>query len=197
MVDPAVKALKQILATRRKKFLQYPSLVPAAVLLLFYPKNGEYCILLNKRSEEVEHHKGEISFPGGSCDPEDHTPLHTALREAYEEMGIRPEDVTILGELDEVDTRTRFGVQAFVGTIPYPYPFSPNTREIAEVLEVPVHHLLEPSNRLDEVRWIEGKTFKTNVYLYGEHLIFGATARMCGHFIELLTEVSLSVRAST
>ena len=66
MGDPVLEALKQALSTRRAKFLQDSSLVPAAVLSLIYPKDGEYCILLNKRTEEVEHHKGEISFPGGS-----------------------------------------------------------------------------------------------------------------------------------
>ncbi len=197
MADQTLEALKEILATRQKKSLEDPSLVPASVLLLLFPKNGEYCILLNKRTEEVEHHKGEISFPGGSREPEDQTPLDTALREAHEEMGIRPEDVGILGEMDEVDTRSRFGVRVFVCTIPYPYPFSPNAVEIAEVLEVPVRHLLDPANQWEEARWVDGRIFRTYAYTYSEHLIFGATARMCGQLMELLENIPWRVGART
>ena len=129
MPDDPTDALKRVLSSRQKSSAADPSLSPAAVLLLLYPKDGEYCILLNKRSEEVEYHKGEISFPGGVRDPEDRDFQETALREAQEEMGIDSEDVTVLGELDDVVTRTGFAVRVFVGTIPYPYPFSPSSRE--------------------------------------------------------------------
>ena len=186
MADGAIESLKRTLANLSNRPVHDPSLIPAAVLLLLYPKDGEYCILLNKRTEEVEHHKGEISFPGGTRDPEDRDFLETALRETHEEMGIRPEDVTLLGELDDVVTRTGFGVRVYVGTIQYPYPFRPSAVEIAEVLEVPIRQLLDPSNRREEVRWENGKTSTAYSYTYGGHLIFGATARIMTQFLELL-----------
>ena len=94
------EVLKKALAERVLERVDGTGLMPAAVMILLYPKDGEYCILLNKRSEEVEHHKGEISFPGGARDPEDRDSLETALRETEEEMGIKGEDVTVIGEMD-------------------------------------------------------------------------------------------------
>jgi 8-oxo-dGTP pyrophosphatase MutT (NUDIX family) len=91
-----------------KKSIINPSLTPAAVLLLLYLKDGEYCVLLNKRTDRVEHHKGEISFPGGVRDESDFTLLETALRETQEEMGIAPRHVELLGELDDTPTSTSF-----------------------------------------------------------------------------------------
>jgi 8-oxo-dGTP pyrophosphatase MutT (NUDIX family) len=183
--EPTIEALRQILSARQTKSVDDSSLKPAAVMVLLYSKNGEYCILLNKRTEEVEHHKGEISFPGGARDPEDRDFLDTALRETYEEMGIRPADVAVLGGLDDVATRSQFGVKVFVGTIPYPYPFKPSSVEIAEVLEVPVRGLLDPVNRREEVRWMNGRTAKQYCYTFGGHLIFGATAQMVMQFLDL------------
>ena len=178
--------VNQVLAHRVKKTVGDPSLTPAAVLLLLYPKGGEYCILLNKRSDQVEYHKGEISFPGGARDPEDRDSLETALRETEEEMGIQRDDVTILGELDEVATRSRFRIQVYVGTIRYPYPFRPSAIEIAEVLEVPITALKEPSNLRVETRWEEGEPVTAYSYAYNGHLIFGATARILEQFLGLL-----------
>ena len=190
MADATVEALRRKLSTRKKKSVHTPSLVPAAVLLLMYPKDGEYCILLNKRTEIVEHHKGEIGFPGGAKDPEDKDFLHTALRETYEEMGIKAEDVTIIGELDDVATRSHFRVRVFVGTIPYPYPFNPSSLEIAEVLEVPIRELLDPANSTEEARSVDEGASTAYCYTYGEHRIFGATGQIVTQFLGLLPDTS-------
>ena len=138
----------------------------------------------------MEHHKGEISFPGGGKDPGDKDYLDTALRETYEEMGIRPEDVTVLGQLDDVVTRSRFGVRVFVGAIPHPYTFTPSCREVAEVLEVGLRDLQDPANRREEVHWLNGKTSKAYCYAHGSHLIFGATAQIMTQFLELLPDTA-------
>lgn len=187
--DPTIDAVRRALTNRKKSSVRDESLDPASVLVLVYPKDGEHCILLNKRTDEVEHHKGEISFPGGARDPEDRDFLDTALREAYEEMGIRREDVTVLGELDDVATRSQFGVRVFAGTIPYPYPFKPSAIEIAEVLEVPVRQLLDPANLREEVRWTEGGVTRAYSYAWGRHLIFGATAQIVTQFLGLLPDL--------
>ena len=190
MADPTIGALKRALSTRKKKSINDQSLIPAAVFLLLYPQNGTYFVLLNKRSLYVEHHKGEIAFPGGGRDPEDNSFLDTALRETHEEMGIRPEDVTVVGELDDVETRSGFGVRVFVGNIPYPYDFRPSADEIAEVLEVPLPELLDPANRREEVRWVDGDARKAYCYTHGEHLIYGATAQIMTQFLQVFGESS-------
>ena len=180
--------LKSVLAHRTKKTVGDPSLTPASVLLLLYPKDGEYCILLNKRSEHVEHHKGEISLPGGARDLEDRDSLETALRETEEEMGIQRGDVTVLGQLDEVATRSRFLVQVFAGTIDYPYKFKPSAVEIAEVLEVPISALKDPANLRVETHLENGTSVTSYAYAYNQHLIYGATAKILQQFLELLEE---------
>ena len=83
--------------------------------MLVYPKEGELHLLLNKRSESVEDHKGEVSFPGGRMDEGDGSLLDTALREAHEEVGVRPEDVRVLRRLEDVDTSTGYLVTPFLG----------------------------------------------------------------------------------
>ena len=186
MTSSPPEIVKEVLAQRVTQTLADPSLTPAAVLLALYRKDGQYCVLLHKRSEQVEHHKGEISFPGGTQDQEDKDSLDTALREAEEEMGIRREDVTILGELDEVATRSGFGVRVYVGTIDYPYPFKPSNFEIAEVLEVPIAVLQDPANLRVESSWDQGQLTTSYAYAYNQHLIFGATARILQQFLELL-----------
>ena len=180
--------IRQALAQRVVERVDGTGMIPAAVMILLYRKEGEYCILLNKRSEEVEHHKGEMSFPGGARDPEDLDLLETALRETEEEMGIKREDITVLGEMDEIVTRSNFQVSVFTGTIEYPYKFTPSAIEIAEVVEFPVAALIDPTNRRVETRWIDGMPLTSYSYVHEEHVVFGATARILQSCIEILDD---------
>ena len=92
------------------------SLTPSAVLVPIYHKQGEYYILFTKRTEDVKNHKGQISFPGGVHQEEDRTLVDTALRESAEEIGLMPNDVEVLGELDDTTTVTSsFIISPFVG----------------------------------------------------------------------------------
>ena len=180
--------IKKVLADRERRSLSDPSLMPAAVMVLLYPKDGEYCVLLNKRSQQVEHHKGEMSFPGGARDPSDQNSLETALRETEEEMGISRSDVTVLGRLDDIATRSNFGVRVYLGTIPYPYPFNPSPLEVAEVVEIPLSALRDPANRRYETRWMNGETATACSYAHKQHLVFGATAKILQQFLEILED---------
>ena len=186
MEESTTELIRRILAENPKKTVVDSSLTPAGVTLLIYPKDGEYCILLNKRTDTVDDHKGEISFPGGRKDPKDKTLLDTALRETHEEMGISPDDVDVLGEIDDIPTNTSYLISTFVGTIPYPYEFAPSEAEVAEVLEVPISTLMDHNSVRDEVRVRDGELMNSVSYSYGGHLIFGATARILSRFLELL-----------
>ena len=162
----------------------YQNMMPAGVLLLVYVKENNVCVLLNKRTDRVEHHKGEISFPGGAKDPEDATILDTALRETHEEMGIRREDVEILCKLDQVPTRSGFVITPFVGIIPPSYPFQVSHIEVGKVLEVPLYILFGSDNCVDAVS-------EEITYSYREHRIWGATARILNQFRGLIAPRSL------
>jgi 8-oxo-dGTP pyrophosphatase MutT (NUDIX family) len=187
VVDDIIQVVRHMLSGRVVQTIGGPGLKASAVLLLLYPKDGDHCVLFNKRTYEVEFNKGEMCFPGGARDPEDSDLAATALREAHEEMGICPEHVTVLGELDHTTTRAGFVIHPFVGTIPYPYDFKPNSVEVAEVLEVPISSLLDGRSIRDEAHvQPDGQLEKIRSYAYGRHLIYGATARILRQFLELL-----------
>ena len=187
MTDAVLERVRRIFSGMSGQTINDPHLKESAVLLLLYPGASGYCVLFNKRTEVVEHNKGEICFPGGAKDPEDGDLRATALRENQEEMGIQPQDVTIFGELDETATAAGFVIHPFVGAIPSPYPFTMSVEEVAEVLEVPISTLMAPESVREEVR-IEpdGQVVKEYSYAYKRHLIYGATARILRQFLELV-----------
>ena len=183
------RKIKKILACRGKACIQDPRFRRAAVLLPLFKKDGEYHILFTRRTDQVEHHKGQISFPGGRQDKKDKDLLATALREAREEMGIEEKDVHILGELDDICTATTdFCVSPFVALIPYPYPFRINRREIAEIIEVPLSLLLDERGFRQELRERDGEPFQVYFYQHKGHTIWGATAGILKQLLDLLPE---------
>lgn len=187
--ETLAERVREILAKREKRdtVLYNAPLSPAAVLLPLYKKQGEYHILLTRRTQKVEHHKGQISFPGGARHEDDKGLMDTALRETFEEIGVQPEDVEILGELDNMGTLTsNYLVTPFVGIIPYPYELRVNRDEIDELLEVPLSALADERNHREEVYVIEGIEFKATMFDYGGHVIWGATARILEQFLDLL-----------
>ena len=196
MEDKTLQLVRSALSGREVNSITGPDLMESAVLLLLYPKGGDYCVLFNKRSEEVEFNKGEMCFPGGSRDPEDTDLEVTARREAFEEMGVHAEDITIFGELDGTTTRAGFSIHPYVGTIPYPYDFIPSQVEVAAVVEVPLTHLFDDRNIRDQTRVMaDGTSVNARTYAYGPHLIYGATARILQQFLELLKTAGWSEEA--
>ncbi|MCE5263929.1 MAG: CoA pyrophosphatase [Deltaproteobacteria bacterium] len=181
--------IKRILAGREKEIILFSDKParPSAVLIPLYEKDGEYRVLLTKRTEELEYHKGQICFPGGSPHDGDSSLEATALREAREEVGIRPEDVEVLGELDSTGTLTsNFLITPFVGIIPYPYPFKVNRHEIDELVEVPLSALAGEGNYWEETRSFEGVTGKASFFRYRDKVIWGATARILKQLVDLV-----------
>lgn len=167
-----------------------PHLPRAAVLLPLYDTGGEPHVVFTKRSELVEHHKGQISFPGGAHDAEDPDLAHTAIRETFEEIGVAMDHVELLGQLDEMITISNFLVRPFVGRItePGPYPFAHSEIEVAEILEVPLSHLRDETNVLAEQRMYQGREVTMYSYTFGDHVIWGATARILHQFLDLLID---------
>jgi 8-oxo-dGTP pyrophosphatase MutT (NUDIX family) len=182
-----INQIRKILSSRERRVISHPPFSHAAVLVPLFQKDGNCHLLFTKRSEQVKYHKGEISFPGGVVDEEDRELIHTALREAHEEIGLKENDVQIIGVLDDIVTITEFIVTPIVGLFPYPYPFKVSEYEIAELIEVPLGSLLM-EDCLSEREIFRGSQREiVFAYQYGEHVIWGATARILKQFLDLIT----------
>ena len=181
--------IKRILFQRERQTIVITDvpLAPAAVLLPLYEREGEYWMLFTKRTQKVAYHKGQISFPGGVRDEGDRDLVDTALRETFEEIGVKPEDVEILGELDRMGTLTsNFLITPFVGIIPHPYEFTIAGDEIEELVEVPISALLDKDNYHEESQAYEGMTYLASFFEYKGRVIWGATARILKQFLDLV-----------
>jgi 8-oxo-dGTP pyrophosphatase MutT (NUDIX family) len=165
----------------------------SAVLVPVFRKGGKYHLLFIQRTERVEHHKGQISFPGGAHKKADGSLLSTALREAEEETGLAPVDVDVLGELDDVLTATsNYVISPFVGLISYPYNFKPDKWETEELLEVPIEALLLKDSFSETMTIQNGEEIETLFYDCGEISIWGATAKILKQFLDIYTDSHVS-----
>ena len=174
--------IRKRLGARQRLVLPVDGRVPSAVLIPLYEEDGESHVVFIRRTETVSSHKGQISFPGGARDPED-----TDLREAWEEIGLRPGDAEVLGALDdEYTTTSNFIVTPFVGRIPWPYEFTLCGDEVAELLTVPLEKLLDGSARRDDVRTWRGREIPPPTYHHRDYVIWGATALILEKFIAIL-----------
>jgi len=186
--DELVDRVEQALADYTPRKVENPTAAAAAVLVLIHPRNGEPHIIFTERTNHVEHHKGQMSFPGGACDDSDDCHETTALRETWEEIGVEREHVRVIGSLDDMVTISNFRVTPFVGVLEFEgaYPYSINDHEVARIVEVPLSFLLEEGNMELEVRQHQGREVLVPAFSYNGHRIWGATARMLHQLIELL-----------
>jgi 8-oxo-dGTP pyrophosphatase MutT (NUDIX family) len=161
----------------------------AAVLIPLVFWQDEWRLVFTRRTEVVEHHKGQVSFPGGGCELGETTPEQTALREAGEEIGLNPRHVRILGRLDDVLVITRFRVTPVVGVIPWPYEVRPEPAEVERVFTIPLLWLSRRENW--EARTVTladpPRSFQVIYYhSYDDEILWGASARMTHNFLSLL-----------
>ncbi len=157
----------------------------SAVLLMLFNRQDETYVVLTKRTVGVANHKGQISLPGGAREPQDDSLLQTALRETQEELGIMPDQVEILGRLPDVYTSvSNFNITPFVARLAEPPHYRPDPREVAEVIEVPLSAFSNPDKAWTEERPEPGGKRKVYYFKYGDHVIWGATARIMKHFVD-------------
>ena len=182
--------LKQALSRRDQRHIVDTSRVSSAVLVPIYHKQGQYYILLTKRTETVKDHKGQISFPGGAYEAEDRTLVNTALRECAEEIGLTADRIEVLGELDDPLTHTsNYIISPFVALIRWPYQFNIDQREIKEIIEVPIMALLEKNCQREKTEILDGEAITSYFYHYHGKVIWGATAKILNQFLAIFTRV--------
>ena len=159
---------------------------PAAVLIPLFFKNNQAHLLFTKRTDYVEHHKGQISFPGGSRDGDDASLQITALRETEEEVGIKASDISVLGQTDVFLTNTHFLVTPFVGFYKYPYDYNVNNDEITRLIEIPLTHFFKED--IFEIKPFEkdGHRWRVHYYMYGKEMVWGVTGFLLSNFLSIV-----------
>jgi 8-oxo-dGTP pyrophosphatase MutT (NUDIX family) len=157
----------------------------AAVLVPLIWQEDEWHLLFTRRTDRVESHKGQVSFPGGACDEGESTPEQTALREAEEEIGLVSGEVRVLGRLTNLITVSSFRVTPVVGVIKWPMVFRVEQAEVARIFTIPLAWLADRSNRWEFVIPV-GKRSLIAYHPYDGELLWGATARMTVNFLDTL-----------
>ena len=153
-------------------------LTPAAVLVALVASPHGPQIILTERTAEMRNHPAQVSLPGGRIEPKDGSPAEAALREAWEEVGLPPERVEIIGCLPHYRTITDYCVHPFVGWVEAPVELVPETREVADIFLVPLAFVLDPANHRRESSQSDGLERSFYVLPFADRRIWGATAGM-------------------
>ncbi len=159
----------------------------AAVLLLLYPQPEGMSVIFTLRPTTLKHHAGEISFPGGAREPHDASLQYTALREGYEELGVAPDTLSVLGALTPLYIPpSRNLVHPFVGWLTPPAVFRPQAQEVAQILAISLRHLRRPDT-ITRRQWAHhGIQIDTPCYIMNDQCIWGATAMMLSEFLAII-----------
>ncbi len=181
--------LKSNLHDYRYKTIDSSACIRAAILVPIWYSKGVYYLILTRRSKELRHHAGEISFPGGVCEPGEY-PVRTAMREFSEELGISTEKIRIVGRLDDQLTATGFHITPVIGLLRHRIALRPNRDEVAEVLRIPINHFQRKDIVGTRMMDVNGKILTFPFYTFNSAVIWGATARI----IEQLNRLLFSIR---
>lgn len=157
----------------------------AAVLIPLTYYEDEWHLLFTRRTESLNDHSGQVSFPGGRCDDEDRSPEETALREAFEEVGLLKKDITLLGRVHDVITVTNFAITPVVGVFPFPYSFRISTIEVERVFTMPLKWLANPKNYW-QFQHPRAKYPVIAYHPFDGELLWGATARITVNFLKII-----------
>lgn len=162
------------------------SLKPAAVLVPLVTRGGGMTVLLTRRTDHLNNHAGQISFPGGRVDDSDRDARHTALRETEEEIGLGSATIEVIGRLADYVVGTGYLVSPIVGLIAPPFQLKPHPGEVAEVFEAPLDYVLDPDNFERHSREYEGTERFYYAVTWNGHYIWGATAGMLRHLSSIV-----------
>ena len=193
MVHARLAALSHALRQRPPADLPRSDARAAAVLVPLLPADDGLHVVFTRRAASLPHHQGQIAFPGGTRAPRDRDAEATALREAYEEVGLQPHDVRILGRLDDIETvASRFRITPIVGVVPHPYPWRPCPREVDSVFTVPLAPLAAPGVEREEVWDFDGRAVPTRHFPVAGQVIWGATYRITRNLLDVVCALDAS-----
>ncbi len=188
MTSDLLAALARELTARSRVTLAPSDKTAAAVLVPLLRVGGELHVLFTRRAATLPHHQGQVAFPGGTCHAGDADAEATALREAAEEIGLRPADVRLLGRLDDIETvASRFRITPVVGIAPHPYPWHPSPREVDAIFTVPVSDLAAPDAEREELWDFDGRQIPIRLFPVAGQVIWGATHRITRNLLDVLT----------
>lgn len=151
---------------------------PAGVLIPILERRSGLAVLMTRRSSDLKHHAGQVSFPGGSMEDGDRDIRHTALRETHEEVGIKPSHINVAGCLPAMPTITGFAVTPVIGLVMNEVRLTLDRREVEDAFEVPLAYLLDARNEAWDERLIDNISVPVVEFRYGGQRIWGATASM-------------------